>query len=338
LTKVVKIKGPNPFALWEDDPENISGRKDESRIFNGFVQSVLSRQGAVLAVIGGPGLGKTMLLLHLRHEAEKAGLLCPFVKVERGEGEKDILGKISQDAMLLKSEEKLDPLVKALEKAAGKNHFGLMIFIDDIDRGRKSAEIVKDIVSQARSGWGKRAVGFVIGSSGEMGNESDLISHMRLRPFDEHDSREFMEKALKKGPPKMGEECLHSLLSDTGGNPKLLKIVCRIIYEKIRDNEKVISKGHYLGYLPQIMSSLSREWFGRLYQETPQAEKGILRVLAENEEGMHVSDVAKKLAKPLGPVTSLTMRLLESGQIVKIDRGKYRVFSKLYARYVRQRL
>lgn len=334
---MVEIKGPNPFALWEDDPENIAGRKDESRIFNGFVQSVLSKQGAVLEVSGGPGVGKTALLLHLRHEAEKAGILCPFVKVEKGEGHGDIIGKIAQDAMLAKGQEKLDLLVRGLEKAAQKSHFGVLIFIDDIDRARKSPEFVKELVAEVKAGWGKRSFGFVIGSTSDTGEESDLVSNIRLGPLDEHGAREFMEKALKKGPPKMGEECLQSLLADTGGNPKLLKIVCRIIYEKLRDNEKIISKGHYLGYLPQIMSSLSREWFGRMYQETPQAEKQILQVLAKNEGGAHVSDIAKAIGKPLGQVTALTMRLLESGQIAKIDRGKYRVFSKLYARYVNQR-
>ncbi|HSB46635.1 MAG TPA: AAA family ATPase [Candidatus Bilamarchaeum sp.] len=330
------MKGPNPFALWEEDPENISGRKDESRIFNGFVQSVLSGQGGVLEVDGGPGCGKTALLLHLHHEAEKAGILCPFVKVERGEGEADIVAKVAQDAMLPK-QDRLDALARALEKAAQKAHFGAIIFIDDIDRGRKARELAGALVAQAKAGWGKRKLGFVIGATNEIIPESAMAGRIRLRPFEEHEAREFMEKALKKGPPKMGEECLQSLLSDTGGNPKLLKIVCRIIYEKLRDNEKIISKGHYLGYLPQIMSSLSREWFGRMLQETPTAEKAVLHAIAENEDGMHVSDISKKLGRPLGQVTVLTMRLLARGQIVRVDRGKYRIFSKLYARYVRQR-
>lgn len=331
---MVHMRGPNPFALWEEDPENISGRKDESRIFNGFVQSVLAGQGSVLEVVGGPGMGKTMLLLNMRHEAQKAGLLCPFVKAERGESDGDIIGKISQDAQLLRGEEGLAQLVRALVKAAGRSHFGVMVFIDDIDKARKGSGFLGDIAALAREGWGRRKVGFVVCSSREMPGASGLL---HLQPFSEHDAREFIEKALKKGPPKMGEECLQSLLSDTGGNPRLLKTVCRIIYEKLRDNEKIISKGHYLGYLPQIMSSLSREWFGRMYQETPEAEKRILSAIARSEDGVHVSDVAKALGKPLGQVTALTMRLLESGQIARIGRGKYRVFSRLYARYVRER-
>lgn len=330
------MKGPNPFALYEEDPENISGRKDESKIFNGFVEAALSKQGAVLALVGAPGVGKTMLMRSFRHSAEKAGLFCPLVKAEKGEGEPDLLAKISQDAMLPKAEGGLENLAKALERAGHKGHFGAIIFIDGIDLARKHAEIIQNLVNEAKAGWGKRNLGFVV-SSMEGIDSSELLSVVRLKPFDEHDAREWMDKALKKGPPKMGEECLQSLLNDTGGNPKLLKIVCRIIYERLRDNEKVISKGHYLGYLPQIMSALSREWFGEAYQETPAAERKILQALAKSEDGANVSDVARTLGKPLGPVTALTRRLLDRGQITKVDRGRYKAFSRLYARYVNQR-
>ena len=331
------MKGPNPFALWEDDPESISGRKDESRIFNGFVNSVLSKQGGVLIVSGAPGVGKTMLLRHFKEASERAGLVSPYANAERGEGEADIAGKIAQDAQLPGPEHDLESLTRALEKSAARGHFGAIVFIDDLDRARKSGELVKDMIALARAGWRKKNIGFVVSSTKELGTGSGPAAQMPLGPLDEHDAREFMEKALKKGPPKMGEECLQSMLSDTGGNPRLLKTVCRVIYDKLRDNEKIITKGHYLGYLPLILGALSREWFGRMYQETPQAERRILQALAKNEEGMHVSDVAKKLGKPLGPVTALTKRLLEEGQITRIDRGKYKVFSKLYARYVNQR-
>jgi hypothetical protein len=135
----------------------------------------------------------------------------------------------------------------------------------------------------------------------------------------------------------MGEECLNTMMADTQGNPRLLKTVCRLVYERLRDNERVISKGHYLAYLPFIMSMLAREWFGRMYQEIPPGERAILHALAAEEGGAHVSDVAKSLKRPLGPTTALMKRLLDRGQVVRLDRGKYRVFARLYAKYVEQR-
>jgi hypothetical protein len=160
---------------------------------------------------------------------------------------------------------------------------------------------------------------------------------MVLEPFSEDQARKMVEQALKDKKLKMGEECLRSIMSDTGGNQKLFKSVCKYIYDRLRDDEKVMSKGHYLAYLPYIMSMLSRESFGRMYNETPPSERAILHELAKADDGMHVSDIARGLGKPLGPVTALVKRLLEKGQIIRIERGKYRIFSKMYARFVLQR-
>jgi hypothetical protein len=185
---------------------------------------------------------------------------------------------------------------------------------------------------------GKSKVSFVVSATREP--KIELLPSakvMAIKPLDPHEAGEMVEKALKKGPPKMGEECMNSMMADTDGNPRLLRTVCRLVYERIRDNERVITKGHYLAYLPYIMSMLSREWFGRMYQETPPGERAILHALASSEDGMHVSDVARKIGKPMGPTTALMKRLLDSGQVVKIDRGKYRVFARLYAKYVGQR-
>ncbi|MFN7991436.1 MAG: AAA family ATPase [Candidatus Micrarchaeia archaeon] len=301
---------------------------------------MISRQGGVIAVIGGPGGGKSSLLRHFRHVAEKQGMLSVMVKAEKGEDERSVVDKLYSEMAFppgAKPEagapHDLEGLVRALDRA-DKKAFGAIVFIDDIDRMRKSPEFVRKIVASSLSNWGKRQIGFVISSTKELRGGSDRMTLMRLAPFGAHEAAEMMERALKKGPPKMGEECLSSILSDSGGNPRLIKSVCRHIYDKLRDNEKVITKGHYLGYFQHIMSMLSSEWFGRMYQETPGAEREILRELARNEGGMHVSDIAKKLGKPLGPVTALTKRLLDSGQIIRMDRGKYAVFARIYGRYV----
>ena len=334
------MKGPNPFVPWEEGLGSIYGRKEETRIFNSFANAASSKQGAGMLIIGGPGLGKTFLMNHFRHRAEKNGLLAPYVKVEKGEDAKAVVGKIHHELSLLPGF-KGGPAPKTfkglIEKTERFGKFGTVFFIDDVDHMKKVDEAVSKIVRTLKSGWGKKKAGFVLSSTREFRITYELMGIMRLKPFDEHDARELVEKALKKGPPKMGEECLHSIMAGSNGNPRLFKTICRHIYDRLRDNEKVMTKGHYLAYLPHIMSMLSREWFGGMYQETPEAERQILRVLAKSDEGMHVSDIAKKLGKPMGPVTALTRRLLDRGQIVRLDRGKYRIFAKLYAKYIVQR-
>jgi hypothetical protein len=304
---VVKIKGPNPFLPWEEDPKSIFGRKEEIRIFSSFANATGSKQSSGLLVSGGPGLGKTLLLRRFAYEAQKNGMLAPLVKVEKGEGEEAVVADISHELSVLSGAKDKKPgtFMELVEGTTKFGRFGAVIFIDDADQMKKADEALGRIAEAVKAAWGRKRVSFALSSTREF-KTPEMFSLMRLGPFDEHDAKELVSKALGKGPPKMGEECLHSIMAGSRGNPRIFKSICRHIYDRIRDDEKVISKGHYLAYLPHIISMLSREWFGGMYQETPEAERKILQVLAKSDEGMHVSDIAKALRKPLGPITALT--------------------------------
>jgi hypothetical protein len=337
------MKGPNPFVLWDEDSQNISGRKEEARIFNAFVNATSSKQPGALLVSGGPGVGKTAMLRYFSHLARKNGVLAPYVRVEKGESREMVLDKLFHEAhswpgIMLEGKSAPASFGELLKSARSDDkHFGIIFFIDDIDKMKKAPETVAAIGQAVRESWEKGSASFVLSSIKEFRATEGVVKKMELNALEEHEARELLEKALQKGPPRMGEECFSTIMNDTNGNPLLFKTVCHYIYERLRDNEKVISKGHYLAYLPYILSMLSREWFGRMYQETPRAEREILLMISKNEKGIHVSDIAKELEKPLGPVTALVKRLLERGQIVRIGRGKYRVFSRLYGKYVIQR-
>jgi len=344
LIKVYPMKGPNPFAMLEPDIERLSGRKDESRIFNGLLSSTTGGQGGLLVVRGGPGSGKSTLLEAFKENAEKNGVLAPYARAERGEDVRSVSGKAYQDALLLagspgkagggRGPRTLPDLIRETGLLAAKRHFGAIIFIDDMDNMRKADENLAAAVRQLQKAKASLVVSSTRGLRVEL---PDSVRVLELRPLDAHDAGEMVEKALRNGP-KMGEECMHSMMSDTQGNPRLLRSVCRLVYDRLRDNERIISKGHYLAYMPYIMSMLSREWFGRMYQETPPAERAILHALASgDEDGMHVSDIAKKTKRPLGPTTALMKRLLDRGQVVRPGRGKYVLFARLYAKYISQR-
>jgi hypothetical protein len=334
------MKGPNPFAHWEESPDSIFGRKEETRIFSTFINATISKQPGLLVITGVPGYGKSSLLRFFRSLAEKEGVLAPLVKAEKGENENVVVDKLFHEMAILpgfKGKGAADFRELVGTSRTDERHYGIMLFIDDIDMMKKSDDIISSISDIMKDIWGKEAFSVVVSSTREFRVEPEVVSTMVLAPFSEDQARKMVEKALKDKKLKMGEECLKSIMGDTGGNQKLFKSVCRYIYDRLRDDEKVMTKGHYLAYLPYIMSMLSRESFGRMYQETPAAERAILHALAAADDGMHVSDIAKGLEKPLGPVTALVRRLLDRGQIMKIERGKYRIFSKMYARYVLQR-
>lgn len=328
------MKPPNPFVMWEERPKNVYGRREELAAFISFMSAISAKQSSVMIITGSPGMGKTLLLRHFRAEADKSGLLATYIKVEKGETLEAAIQKIYQELTFpdqeeIETQKTLGKCISLLERKSRKKYFGSIVFIDDIDRMKRSDDAISEINNAV---GGKEAkLGFILSSTKPFRNS------IALRPFDEHEAKELIDKTLKATQIKMGEEGLHTILMDTQGNPRLLKSTCWYLYEMLKENEKIISRGHYLAHLPSIMSMLSRELFGSMYQETPEAERQILLTLAKDAGGAYVSEIAKQLKKPLGPITTLTGRLLERGQIVKIERGKYRIFSILYARYVIQR-
>src|SRR5271157_100063 len=140
---MILMKGPNPFAEIRNSMDALSGRKDESRIFNGLLSGTGAGQSGMIIVRGGPGSGKSALLSAFRDAAEAGGMLAPYSKAERNEGMRSVVEKIFQDALMLSgSPDKGAPadaaaLESSLRRMAQKRHFGTIVFIDDMDLVRK---------------------------------------------------------------------------------------------------------------------------------------------------------------------------------------------------------
>ncbi|MFH1394162.1 MAG: ATP-binding protein [Candidatus Micrarchaeota archaeon] len=349
------MKGTNPFPLWGETPQSIIGRNNEIDIFNSYLNAVSSGTPVLVLSTGGPGSGKTLLFRRLRRESIKEGLASPYIKIERGESESDLVNKLHQEmigfletqegerarpgrysasinALRKRSAGTLEGFSRAAASDLGGVMHGIMFFIDDFDNLRKSEDEFQKIASIVSRG--KLPVGFALSSTRDYGGSDPVIRRFALSAFTEHDVLELVDKALGKGPPKMGEQCLKSIMADSGGNPRLVKTSCWMLYERLKETDKIITKGHYLAALPALTSMLGREWFGPMYSRTPESERKILKVLAREGKQMHISDVATAMGKPLGPTTALAKRLLDRGQILRMDRGVYLLFSRLYGRYV----
>ncbi|MBI5046176.1 MarR family transcriptional regulator [Candidatus Micrarchaeota archaeon] len=163
------------------------------------------------------------------------------------------------------------------------------------------------------------------------------FSKIKIGNLREQDLREILSDAFVLEKLKMGEECISTIMKEGNGNPQIIREVLIILYDNLKPQEKIISKADYLSQLQNIMTIVARKKFSGLYQNTPPAQKEILVVIAKAGK-ISVSDIAKKIRKPLGQVTALVGRLVASGQIIKIERGVYSPYAGLYGRYVLQRM
>ncbi len=339
------MKGPNPFVPWDETV--IMGRKQQIEAFSVFLDRVSSDSSGVLLLQGLPGSGKSMLMKLFHREAEKRGLFAPYIKVEK----RDKLDRISR-ALFSELENEIavkEPLkvnafskegntgtlkgvISALEKVMRSNFPGVVFLIDDLDCTRKSKEMIRNIANVAKE---KRKVGFVVSSTRRF-EPLENVETIYLDPIEEQEFHDYIAKMLKK-EPKMGEECIKAIYADCGGNPKLLKQVCWILYDSIKENEKMITKAHYATNIRGMISFLSRDWFGKLYATASQQEKVVLKNLARAAEPPSIKELATRLNKGMGPVATLLIRLEEKGHIVRVERGRYEIFSKLYAKFIQER-
>lgn len=350
-----KMASQNPFIVWGSDPNSISGRDEDVKFFGSMKNAVASNRPAILLFTGGAGMGKTILLRKLRIESQKDGFVSPYVHVEKGDDPGSVVKKLHIETaysmkdmsgtgvrkfrqLSEKAEffEKKTPctipeLLEITLSTIGTDATGIIFFLDDFDFVKKTRQAISDIVGCITNRG--MPVAFVLSSTKSINLKNEYVKQFPIPVLSEHDIRGMITTALKNGP-KMGEQCLTTIMNASGGNPRLVKTICWLLYDRLRDTDKIITKGHYLAALPSLMGLLGREWFGEIYSATPNAEKEILKILASEESQMHVSDISRKIGKPLGPVTSLVARLVETGQVVKVDRGVYRLFSRLYERYV----
>jgi len=348
------MRGPNPFVPWGAGQADFKGRKQELEAYRSMLKQAEGRRPMALLVEGAPGSGRSALLRRFAEEAEREGFFAPIFSAGGGEKLSSLIPKMRAGLANYAEEKAAEGAITgrvaaAMRSAADEGDFlvsfcritvkhapGLVVLIDGADRLKEPSGLEAFLREELRKA-GAQGLGLLVVLSSTRGFPGfrGLGRAARLGAFDEHDIREMVESALKKGPPKMGEECLRSVIEESGGNPLVAKTICWVIYDKLPDKEKVITQRHYLTYYPLIMGTLAREFFDPLYEELPDSERQVLRAFAAEGKPAHISDIARKIGKR--HATTLAMRLAGRGQLERVDRGLYKVFTKLYGRYVLQR-
>jgi hypothetical protein len=346
-TQVSDMKGPNPFLLWAQAAGQLAGRKNEINMYKTLLNEIALGKINSLLVIGGPGIGRSALLDKFRDISEKKGFYSIKVKVAKGENSKRLLERSFAEltnylnGLVAKTQlseriakniaEKKDLFLAAdLIKRYAE---GLIILIDDLDRIKDSDafhELMETKGSQIRSSH----MAFVFSSTHDV--EQFPGVRMRLASFDEHDIREMILNALKKEMPKMGEGCLKTIIADSEGNPRVAKTMCYVLYDRLGEKEKIITRKHYIVNFAEIIRILTSEFFDALWSDLAQSEREVVAAFASAAGPAHISDIAKMLGKR--HVTTLALRLEKKGQLIRLDRGIYKVFTKLYGKYAMQRV
>lgn len=359
----------NPFLKEAMTSSDILGRKKEIYELTGFMDNAIIGRNMLVEVIGPAGIGKTMFLKKINELAEKSKCLCAHIRIQKKERKEKIMKRILEqifesavegiaeksipfklerffgeysielrkkiDAKEISLEEIVDELSKAYNKIKESTR-ALVFLLDDIETGLQVNEIHSMIEQLSEKLKELRVPSlFVLSSSYSIANER--YRKIMLEPLTEHEMHELVEKLLKPTKIKSGEEFMRELITDCGGNPTILLTTCWVIFDRLGERDRLITKGHYLASHSAIINRLGQEMFDEIYQSTSPSEKEILRAISR-ESSMRIIEIAKKTKKPINVVTRLVLRLVESGSLTKIKRGEYQVFNKLYGKYIQKQI
>lgn len=350
------MQGINPFT--PGIQRGITSRREETTLFESYLNSTRARNPISILLIGAKGMGKSYLLGQFLSLAEKNKALCAIIRAQKSDTkdtivkkivlelikpihEAVILGAFSKKALRVAEEivakingQNAASLLEELHKEIEKNYEAVVIFIEEVEKiSLETVTILTDLTSATC----KKNIPymFVFSRNGKIKINTENIKIMVIPPLTGREIEKMIFSALKPHNLKMGEECLRRVIDESEGHPLILLTICWTLYDKIKENERVISKGHYAAYSPAIMSNLARELFDDLYEETSNSEQEILTVLASGEA--QVSEIAKKINKPLNTVTTLIARLTKRGTVEKKSRGRYRIFNALFGTYVKEK-
>ncbi len=335
---------------------NQFGRKNEEARFEELLGRVRAGTAEALAITSVRGMGKTYLLEKFAGIARRSNTLTISTRAQKGEGVGDILKKIANE--LQRSLEEINETsampIGALrlaifsgkgnahvqyEKAYSvlKNYFeAIAILIDNAEKLKPGtinelARIVEKLAQENMPYF------LVFSYSGGLKITGEKIREIRVPPLRDTEMKKAIEGALKPHGLRMGDECLAAIMADSQGHPLVFLITCWILFDRMRENEKIISKGHYVRNRDAIIDKLGQELFDELYDKASASERNIVVALAQMGEVMRVRDIATYIKSPINTVTTLIARLTEDGVVEREGRGKYKLFNPLFGGYVLKR-
>ena len=326
----ILMKGINPFTPGFE--QELVGRKEELRLFESSLSLARSGQPISIFLEGTIGMGKTTLLKKYESLAQKSGAQVARVSAQKSDTLETILKKIAN--LICQEESIMEKNANEMfAKIYRKNESDLLVIL--IDNFEKIQPIIQEKLLDMCIDTIEKHMKCIFVFAGVNGkHKTPLTRNVLLKELTKYDIEEMIAQGLKPHNLKMGEECLKAIEEDSSGHPLIIQIICWVLYDKIKETEKMITKGQYSAYLPLIINNLSRELFDDLYEKTAPTQRIVLSMLAQTGQEMRSIEIAQKINKPLNSVTTLLKRLTLRGSIVKVKRGSYRIFNRLYGKYV----
>lgn len=157
-----------------------------------------------------------------------------------------------------------------------------------------------------------------------------------LENFTFEEMKTFVTKKLCDVGIILKQDLLKRVYEFTEGHPFIVSAYMASAYVKMSPKEKEMNTLHFDAADVEFTSRILASFFARFYDAASKNSRKVLHMIAEMKGVANLSDLSDKLHKRNNEISPYLAKLVQDGAIIRTDRGEYRLFHKLFGKYILQ--
>ncbi|MBI5035922.1 ATP-binding protein [Candidatus Micrarchaeota archaeon] len=159
-----------------------------------------------------------------------------------------------------------------------------------------------------------------------------------LENFSEAETKAFICRKLRQVNFVFADSAFPHVFSVTEGHPFVLSAYLSAAYSKMPADETELKEVYFKATDLVFVKYVLAPFFSRFYDQAGPFSKRILGVMAKDSAGeTTLSKLTGALKKEANELSPHLAKLVQDGAIVRIDRGKYKLFHHLLGQYIREK-
>lgn len=155
-----------------------------------------------------------------------------------------------------------------------------------------------------------------------------------LENFTQEESKKFIQKKLDKVKISISDDLLNRVHKITEGHPFVLSAYMATAYLKIKAGETELKKEHFDAADLEFVKRILSPFFSRFYDQAGRKSKTILLEMAKHNGEITLAELSEILKNEYNELSPYLAKLTQDGAIIRIDRGRYKLFHKLLGKYI----
>jgi DNA-binding transcriptional ArsR family regulator len=157
-----------------------------------------------------------------------------------------------------------------------------------------------------------------------------------LENFSQEEAIAFIQKKLSQAKTEIDNQIFDKIYETTEGHPFVLTAYMETTYSKLTNGDNKLTAAHFNAADVEFVGRTLAPFFARFYDQTGRTSRKILSEMAITPKGeITLSDLSRILAMDMNELSPHLAKLVQDGAIIRIDRGKYKLFHHLLGGYIR---